>query len=765
MTQSIDSLKLGELAAAHAPNVPLEIIGAVFKTESGYGSNPAAYRPNSDGAIGAGQILSKALGAKYGNFEAYYPGGNPLNPEHSAVAAMKKIADDWKRSGGTIEGFAPLYFGGGRDKSGNTAQNHYIPKLLAAIQGQSNDQQYWNLVQGAMGGNAGAPQMNTGTPSSTLSEARTSYRLENGEPVAAPSEPAKLDQSATYTTAANSMAQQLIDKIAIGQTNAAEAKTGVDAAEANTRVELAKQTEALLSQFGLNLKDSNSVIAKTAESLKAAMEKLRQDQGRKMQDQSSPLFNIFDAATGGKLSITQNRNLAASQDAVKNLTASLGQLQAVAQQQLALQPRVSESAMEKEIQAKARANLASADVQAGKLGLEQEVKRLQRDARQEIDEVKNALAQQRIDISRAAQEIQAAKATLPKQLTFTQRMQESQQKADEEMFLDTSKAMGFASPEEYVTFLSRNKKLAGYMVEADGRLPLPLVAAKKNLGKLTPAQSKLFDAAYSQFNGWATPSGANANATPGINYLPDGIEEMMKGGKSEAERDAIRQGIVLSIAEKKRDFILNRGNGKDEEANPYASNFARVAQFSKLPEFVKSNPVVDRVGKSILYTTLATKNSTNSFDKQGVGDEEVIKQANDLIAGKQLTPQQAAIQISEYFQAQVAMNNYAKEFKNLGLPEQETYRVPLAENTKLSFEFKQRTDKDGKSLPDYQMMDLTNETKVLTILLSANQPRLARSKFAQSILELGGLKYGPDGLQPSDSVKKKYDMLNPGDTK
>jgi hypothetical protein len=733
-TNQLDAGNLGQLASTYAPDVPLEILGAVFETESSYGSAPGAYQPNSSGAIGPGQILSRALGAKYGNFEAYMPDGDPLNPEHATIAALKKISADWNRAGGDIERFAPLYFGAGKDKSGNTAANHYVPKLLAAIQGQSSDANYWDFVNGAMG-NSG--QMDTGTPSDTLSEARTSYRLANGTPRAPAYEPVKLDQESTYTTAATSVAQQLIDKIAAGQTEQANAKTGVEAAEASTKIELAKQTESMLSAFGLNLNDSNSQVSLTAQALQQGMAKLRADQESVNKVSANPLFNVLDTVTGGSLSLTQRKALAQSQDTVKNLTASLAQIQTVAQQQIALQPNVSESAVEKEIQAKSRANLANADVAANKLGLQQEVRNIGLENRLQIQEAKNALAQQRIDISMAMKDISAARATLPKQLTFSQRMQEANQLADEEMFLNTSKAMGFNDPAEYVRFLAGNKKLTGYMVGADGRLPLPLVAAKKNLGKLTPAQNKMFDAAYGQFNGWAAPTSANANSVPGINYLPDGIDELMKtGGKSEVERDAIRQGIVLSIAEKKRDFILNRGNGKDEEANPYAANFARVGQFAKLPEFTKANPIVDRVSKSILYTTIATKNASNSFDKQGVGDEEVLKEANALVAGKQLSPQQAAIQVSEYFQAQIAMNNYAKEFKNLGLPDQEAYRVPVAEGKTLTIEFKEKTGDKGVKTPDYQMMDLSNETKVLSLILSAGRPLYMRNGILKFIADV-----------------------------
>ena len=726
MANQIDATTIGQLAAQYAPDVPLEILGAVFKTESGYGSNPAAYIPNSDGAIGAGQILSKALGAKYGNFESYLPGGNPLNSEHSTIAALRKINDDWKKSGESIEGFSKLYFGPGKDRYGNTAENHYVPKLLAAIKGQSNDQQYWALVNGALGGKS-QPLMDTGTPSNTLSENRLQWMLDNGGPAKPKQEPEKLDTSDTFATAAKSQADTIVESISQSYKELADAKTDLAKSEGNAKVELAKQTEALLSSMGLNLNDSTSQISQTAQALQIAVGNLRANQDKLNKDRQNPIFAIFDQATGGRMSTMHRARIEQNAAEVAILSKNIQELQSVAQRQIALQPRVSESAIEKEIQAKAKMYLAEAEVNANKLGLQQEVRDERARNAQEIQAAKLDIQRAGLDLRQAQLEWAERRASLPKQLTFTEQLKIDSQKAREEMFLDTAKAMGMSS-EAYAKYLVEHEHLAAYMVGSDGRLPIPLVFAKANLGTMDPAQKKLFDSAYGQFSGWATPTGQNVNGIQGINYLPMSEDEMTqaeRSAKTPAEREVLRTAMMQAVAEKKKDFVLNTGSQRDEDVNPYVANFGRVAEMAKLPEFVRQNPIVDRVSKSLLYQTVQEKNAGNSPDKQAVADQEILGHAVQLVQSGKLKPADAAKQVSEYFKAQVAMNNYAKQFKELGLPEQDSYRIPVSTDGRVSIGFKTKEGKDGKSVPAYEMFDVTSEQKALAVIMMGNDRLLA----------------------------------------
>jgi hypothetical protein len=472
-----------------------------------------------------------------------------------------------------------------------------------------------------------------------------------------------------------------------------------------------------------------------AQALKNGLGKLRQDQERLNSDRANPIFNIFDTVTGGKMSLVQRQNLAQSTDQVQTLTAGLAKAQEVAAKQIALQPNISASAMEKEIQAKAKFNQANADVNAGKLGLQEYIRSEKAAAKAEVDQMRIELQSASLDIRKAQLEINAAKLVMPKTLTFAQQVQLDSQKAEEELFLDTAKAMGMSGP-DYVKFITKNKNLAGHMVGSDGKLPIPLVFAKANLGKFTPAQKKLFDNAYGQFNGWARASNTAAQQVPGMVYIPAEADEALKAAKTPAERDAANQGIIQAIAEKKRDFILNTGKATDEQINPYAANFGRVAELAKLPEFVRLNPVVDKVNKSILYTTLQQKNSTNSFDKQAVGDEELLKHAGAMVREGKLTHKEAAQQVADYYRSQVAMNNYAKQFKELGLPEQESYRVPIANGSSAEIQFKEKIADGGKRIPQYDMFDLTSEQKVMTLMLTLDRPWVLRNPLLKAIADI-----------------------------
>lgn len=111
----LDEAMIRELAKQHAPGLE-DAIAAISMLESGKGSNDKAYTPNAAGAIGPLQILSKELGGKYGNFEAYAAPGmkDPLNPVHSTVAGINLFSDLMKKHSPKhgMDGAVNAYFTG-----------------------------------------------------------------------------------------------------------------------------------------------------------------------------------------------------------------------------------------------------------------------------------------------------------------------------------------------------------------------------------------------------------------------------------------------------------------------------------------------------------------------------------------------------------------------------------------------------------------------------------------------------------------------------
>lgn len=115
MTTKIDEAMIRQLASQHAPGLENAVV-ALSLLESSKGANEAAYRPNAVGAIGPMQILSKSLGGKYGNFEAYSLPDmkDPMNPVHSTVAGIRMFNDLVKKHSPThgLDGAVNAYFTG-----------------------------------------------------------------------------------------------------------------------------------------------------------------------------------------------------------------------------------------------------------------------------------------------------------------------------------------------------------------------------------------------------------------------------------------------------------------------------------------------------------------------------------------------------------------------------------------------------------------------------------------------------------------------------
>jgi hypothetical protein len=115
------------------------VMKAVLQRESTYGQNPKAYTASKEGIIGPGQIMSKALGAKYGNFETFADAGqtNPNDPVHATNAALNMMKNKWQGAGGNVQKFVNGYFGAGKaDKLGGK-NSDYVAAISAALAGKA----------------------------------------------------------------------------------------------------------------------------------------------------------------------------------------------------------------------------------------------------------------------------------------------------------------------------------------------------------------------------------------------------------------------------------------------------------------------------------------------------------------------------------------------------------------------------------------------------------------------------------------------------
>lgn len=115
------------------------VMKAVLQRESTYGQNPKAYTASKEGIIGPGQIMSKALGAKYGNFETFADAGqtNPNDPIHATNAALNMMKNKWQGAGGNVQKFVNGYFGAGKADRLGGKNSDYVTAISAALAGKA----------------------------------------------------------------------------------------------------------------------------------------------------------------------------------------------------------------------------------------------------------------------------------------------------------------------------------------------------------------------------------------------------------------------------------------------------------------------------------------------------------------------------------------------------------------------------------------------------------------------------------------------------
>jgi hypothetical protein len=205
---------------------------------------------------------------------------------------------------------------------------------------------------------------------------------------------------------------------------------------------------------------------------------------------------------------------------------------------------------------------------------------------------------------------------------------------------------------------------------------------------------------------------------------------------SKDEQTQMEAAEVENIARMKQSLLVNDGTQESHAKNPYMANFAMLEVVSKMPAISQANPIVGSVVNSKLYKSIRDKNSTNSNDKRAVSDEEVITAAAELIAKKELSPAEAAKQTVDYFSAAVVTNNATEQFAKFGLPEQESYVVPVRNGgRKTGFIAAQtKVDKAGKVVNDFVPFDLTSEAKVRALLLTrVNNPNYYSNSLMQGL--------------------------------
>jgi hypothetical protein len=696
-------------------DLPTGLLAGLIEQESNF--NPQAVSPA--GALGLTQIVPK-----------WHPTVDPVrlvqDPKYSIFQGARILSERLRARKGDI----PIALADYNAGQGN------VNKLLASGKLPSETKAYVPGVLGKarqFGFNIGeadiaiAAQRVAGATSSPWNDTRDSA-LRAGQPVGTFNQQSTSEQetmlAAVVPDKTTSIVEELLGRVDKTELAVGKAQSDVDTVGINQQTELAKQARDILTMLGLNPEITNAEIGTTVSALKVAHSDLVNTQAALREDRQNPIFNVIDQLTRGKVTQIQTARIKQSTEAVTTLAQSLAQLQGAAAKQIQLDQTASNNLAEEEIKAKTNLNMARADRDAAKIGVREGLAAERRQMQDEVNSAKNATALEREQLRLAIDKIKLEQAKNPTaKLSAAERLNAKQKEVFDQLYAETATAMGMTT-DQYDAVIARkgNEHLANYLVGENGELPLPLAKLKAAQGKYSQAETALFNKAHGMA-GWASPNNPNnrlseeyqalkATAAKGKRIPSDQIAE------AEANETAI-------IATRKKSLIVNDGTETTLAENPYGANFGRLEQIAATPALAATNKDIKAVVESRLYQKLKEKNDSNSLDKRAVADTEVVDTAAEMMRRKELSPQEAAKQVADYYRAQVKANNMAFKFDQFGLPRQDNYPVPVANdmpkhnwiNPKVS-----PAKGDKPPVAEFKTVDLTNEAQAKMILLMRTGP-------------------------------------------
>lgn len=691
--------------------IPSGVLRGVIEQESGW--NPSARNPS--GAIGLTQIVPK-----------WHPTVNAArilqDPAYAIDEGAKILSARIKsRKGDVAKALADYNWGQGNVAKWEAGQAvmpaetvNYVPEVLGRAKKYGANISDVQIQQAA---NTYQPQYSPASVSTGRNEQAEVRRVDNiidqllgNSPVATPAtSPAPVQTQSVQPQQFD--INQILARIDQTQAETAAAQTGVDTVTIQQKTELAQQAKDIQRLFGLDPATTDGEILATAQALRTAQGELVGMTQQMQRDMQNPLFAIGDMVTGGRISAMHQMRIASSQKQVESLTTALGQLHAAATKQMAIGQAGSYALAEQEIQARARLNTAKANEEAAKLGIREVVANERRAIQQQQFEQRQEMAQMRAEIMEKNKSLDLAIKEIARQT------KSDEKESERGLFGPTAKAMGFDNVDEYISLAKKDSFLRQNFVGESGELTVPMARKRIQLGKATKAQEESFRAATNPTGGWASPV-SQANIDNPMWVSKDQIEEYNKSIGTQKQSEVILN-MQQTIAAAKRRNIINDGSPEYTSANPYAANFWAL-QAANMPEMKKAIPALERTLQSTLYTTIAKKNEGNSSDKMNVGDEEVIRTAQELVSSKVLTVDQAGKELSDYFRSAAGVNNATKQFKEIGFPEQDGYQVPVKDKSgKTGFIgiTPPRPGKGGQMVRTYRTFDLTNETNAKMVIM------------------------------------------------
>lgn len=690
--------ELGSIAKFYAPDVPLEVIGAVFQKESSLGRNVAAYTPLDTGTgkqvNGPGQITISPGTYQKGDprslFEAYFPANelrekaNPNNPTHLAIAAVRKMNDDWQKGKGDIREFVGNYFGrGAADKFGTTG-SQYTKDLVKYIRAGATDPAFASFLKGAEDTQTNLASGNRGAKADL-----SKYGETEDENV--------IDELDTkFQTARLSEISYNTKNLVRATEEVAKATKNELVTKANTATAISDGAKKVAALMGFDFEDKLSTVYQAAEFQQNAIkQQVAAETALQKTYNDNPIFKVLDNLSGNLATSTIRKEYQDRATVAANVGKSLDQLaNNVANAMNIKKATLSQYTMEEAIAAKytvaAKASYDIANLESGastaRYGVENDIYRTKVDTATREDNKKRQVFLDELKSEQLRAEffkLEAANEKAKLQLELTEAkiadMEGKGEKRTAEMdkLLVETQAKKLETDTKIAKMQSLNNWAKQLNTEPakllndsdkDSLLRRVLEDDVKNPSYATlaylSANAKLTEEQAIRFKAHFGPNGHFPNLSAQIN------QQMIAEKIAKPEDRFVRANqIAVETAQQKQSIILN-----GDKSNPYAGEHALLLSLPK-ESAMYQNPNVVRA------RTIAN----NAGIKSGMDEAEVLNTLTAFAKKNSDSPAQQAMVVSSYYKGLVDLNNFGKKFGDVGLPTQSTYPVPIAKDSTGAF--------------------------------------------------------------------------------
>jgi hypothetical protein len=703
--------QLGEMAKQWAPDMPPEIVNAVFNVESRHGTNPASWTSRDVGkgrtVIGPGQIQDSPFSWQAGNpkslAEAYFPSTKlgvayeKGNLEHVTIASLAFMNEKWNKAKGDVQAFADSYHGKGTSNNGETNIT-YAAKLKDAANGTS---------QNAINFFAGR-----GQPESQIA-ANSSQTTNVSDLAAKQSEARRLGQEANTVIAKSG------EDIINAMLEVKAAGTEVIKTAYKDSVAKAEQAKDFMTRaFGYDITGGTGNAAAAAKALDKNLGDILNLKEGLDRNRANPIYAILDGMSGGKVSKEFTDNIKQREQESTAISNALGQIQARTSDFMQIGAKTVSSMSEAETRARVTESDAIANQKIAVQRGTTNIKLVEND--QKIDKlisviesksVAQSLQQDKFQLQQAQAEFnhtiklrdlaakenklndpliaEARQAAIDLKQEQLAKMQEAvAEKARVAIAVEkASKILGVNSDVLGKNYAAKDKATVDLITSLSKEKPeLGTLRLLDSKGLLTTEDSKFVRRAIGQ-GGWASPA---TNSTV-ANYTARVDAEFEKVAPAKNNQEFIARQVLLDNAKAESIGLMQRGivntaGLKDGEKNPYAAQHKLILSQND----TLLGPVIATTEGKAAYEAMKNSQLTKLMraesSKVAVGDDTVLNNAAYILrTDSSVNARDAARQVVDYFKFAALVNNTEKHYEAVGIRPQTEYGVKLTATAGNSF--------------------------------------------------------------------------------